>query len=162
MNNTKNYIKSIVLNFIKTLPVKIIQIFFLFFCIFISAQEEPLPTAELNELLMVKRNGRAKIEIGKLAVFPSGMIVLKKMIVENFRMRKIISNAEIETCQIKFVVDKEGSMVDVKAFGSNESFNREAERAILKIKDKWIPGELNGEKVGSRFSIPLTITYQKK
>lgn len=111
---------------------------------------------------MVEKNGRAKIESEKVAVFPSGMTVLKKMIVENFRMRKIISNAEIETCQINFVVDKEGSIVDVKASGSNESFNREAERAILKIKEKWIPGELNGEKVRCKFRIPLTISSIKK
>ncbi|WP_326988736.1 hypothetical protein [Chryseobacterium nepalense] len=141
--------------------MKIIQIFFLFFCIFISAQEEPLPTAELNELLMVKRNGRAKIEIEKPAVFPSGTTALNNRIIKNFRTRKIISNAEIETCQISFIIDKEGSMVDVKASGSNESFNREAERAILKIKDKWIPGELNGEKARYKFRIPLTITFDK-
>jgi protein TonB len=142
--------------------VKIITIFCILFCIYIPAQEQSVPTTELNELLMVEKNGRAKIESEKVAVFPLGMTVLKKMIVENFRMRKIISNAETETCQINFVVDKEGSIVDVKASGSNESFNREAERAILKIKEKWIPGELNGEKVRCRFRIPLTISSIKK
>ena len=110
---------------------------------------------------MVEKNGRAKIEIGNPAVFPSGADVLKNRIIKNFRMRKIISNAETETCQISFIIDKDGSMVDVKASGTNESFNREAERAILKIKDKWIPGELNGEKVRCRFRIPLTITFGK-
>jgi len=142
--------------------VKIIQIFFLFFCIFISAQEEPLPTVELNELLMVEKNDRAIIDIEKTAAFPHGTTALRNMIINNFRMRKIISNAEVETCQISFIIDKDGSMVDVKASGANESFNREAERAILKIKEKWIPGELNGEKVRCRFRIPLTITFGKK
>jgi protein TonB len=141
--------------------VKIITIFCFFFYIFISAQEQPLPTAELNELLMVERNGRAKIESEKPAAFPSGADALKNRIVKNFRMRKIISNAETEICQISFIIDKEGSMVDVKASGSNESFNREAERAILKIKDKWIPGELNGEKARYKFRIPLAITFDK-
>jgi hypothetical protein len=53
-------------------------------------------------------------------------------------------------------------MTEVKAYGDNESFNREAERGLLKIKDKWTPAELNGEKVRYRFRIPLTISFNQK
>jgi hypothetical protein len=41
------------------------------------------------------------------------------------------------------------------------SFNREAERALLKIKDKWIPAELNG-KSSLQIRIPLTISFNQK
>jgi len=135
-------------------------------CILLSffsfGQESVKGSAELNELLIIERNGKAKIDAEKPASFPLGTTAFKNMISENIRMRKIISSAEKESCEIIFVIDKEGSMVEVKASGSNDSFNKEAERAILKINDKWIPAEMNGEKVRYKFRIPLTIRFSKK
>jgi len=140
----------------------IITLLGLFLSFLTFAQEQQVQTTQLNELLMVEKNGITKIDAEKPAVFPLGVTVFKNRVSENFRMRKIISNAEKESCEILFIVDKEGSMVDVKASGNNESFNREAERAVSKIKDKWIPAELNGEKVRYKFRLPLTITFGKK
>jgi protein TonB len=140
----------------------IITLLGLFLSFLTFAQEQQVQTTQLNELLMVEKNGRTKIDAEKPAVFPLGVTAFKNRVSENFRMRKIISNAEKESCELLFIVDKEGSMVDVKASGSNESFNREAERAVSKIKDKWIPAELNGEKVRYKFRLPLTITFSKK
>lgn len=53
-------------------------------------------------------------------------------------------------------------MIDIKAIGSNESFNKEGIRAISKIKQKWIPAEINGQKVPYRFKIPLAVRFDKK
>lgn len=142
--------------------MKITLLLCLAFSGFLFAQEQPVATTELNELLIVEKNGRAKIDAEKPAIFPLGITALRNMIGENFRMRKISSKANQESCEITFVIDREGFMTEIKTSGNNESFNNEAERAILKIKDKWIPAEMNGEKVRYRFRIPLTITFDKK
>ena len=59
---------------------------------------------------------------------------------------------------ISFVIERDGSMTDVKVTGSNEKFNTEVKKAVRSIKEKWKPGKIKGENVRSRFRIPLTIT----
>ncbi len=142
--------------------MKIIRFLAVFFPVLIFSQEQPIQTSQLNELLIIEKNGRVKIEAEKPAIFPLGIAALRNTIAKNFRMRKVDVIADLESCSITFVINKEGFMTEVKASGSNESFNREAERAVLKIKDKWIPAELNGEKVRYRFRIPLTISFNQK
>ncbi|MDQ0592315.1 hypothetical protein QFZ37_000684 [Chryseobacterium ginsenosidimutans] len=143
--------------------MKKIGIFFcLVFCCFIFAQESIQGPTDLNELVLKGKNGRILIEAEKPAAFPLGATVFKDKIIKNFKSRKIISKAETESCEITFVIDKEGNMTDVEAFGSNESFNDEAVRAVSKITQKWIPAEMNREKVRYRFRIPLTLTFNKK
>ncbi len=142
--------------------MKIIPFLAIFFPVLIFSQEQPIQTTQLNELLITEKNGRATIDAEKPATFPLGVTVLRNKIAKNFRMRKVHSNAETESCSITFLIDKEGFVTEVKAYGDNESFNREAERALLKIKDKWTPAELNGEKVRYRFRIPLTISFNQK
>jgi hypothetical protein len=131
-------------------------------CVVFGQEESVKGSANLNELVLKEKNGKAFMDAEKPAIFPFGTNNLNSRIIKNFRMRKISSNADKESCEITFVIDKEGLMTEVKTSGSNESFNNEAEKAILKIKDRWIPAEMNGEKVRYRFRIPLTITFNNK
>jgi len=67
------------------------------------------------------------------------------------------------SCELVFIIDKTGSITDIKATGNNQSFNEEVIRSASKIKEKWIPAEINGQKVLYRIKIPLhiTVTPQK-
>jgi len=58
---------------------------------------------------------------------------------------------------ISFVIERDGSMTDLKVTGSNEKFNAEVKKAVRSIKEKWMPGKIKGETVRSRYRIPLTI-----
>jgi membrane protein involved in colicin uptake len=94
----------------------------------------------------------------KPSIFPKGTEVLRKMISDNFRMRKINSHKNI-FCEITFIVERDGTISTIKAKGNDEDFNKEAIRAVSKIKDKWIPAEINDQKVRSRCKIPLNINF---
>ncbi|WP_294286932.1 energy transducer TonB [uncultured Chryseobacterium sp.] len=142
--------------------IKLLLIFTLFFFHPALAQEKPVQTTELNELLLVERNGTVKIDAEKPAYFPLGIQIFKDEFTRYFRPQKIISASEAESCEITFIIDKEGHMTEIKAFGKNESFNQEAIRAVSKIKQKWVPAEINGEKVRYRFRLPLTVALNKK
>ena len=83
----------------------------------------------------------------------------KSLNAENFRLKKIRANSLI-TCEIKFIVEKDGTLSNITAIGENESFNKEAIRAVTKIKEKWIPATINGQAVSERFKIPLTINFE--
>ena len=97
--------------------------------------------------------------IEKEAVFSKGNAEFQRLIAENFRLKKIRANSLI-TCEIKFIVEKDGTLSNITAIGENESFNKEAIRAVTKIKEKWIPATINGQAVSERFKIPLTINFE--
>ena len=97
--------------------------------------------------------------IEKEAVFSKGNAEFQRLIAENFRLKKIRANSLI-TCEIKFIVERDGTLNNITATGENESFNKEAIRAVTKIKEKWIPATINGQAVRERFKIPLTINFE--
>lgn len=128
---------------------------------YVSGQESVKGTEELDELVLKKDSQEIYKRVEKAATFSKGIEVLQKMIGDNFRSRKVVSSSQKETCELTFIIDRDGSLTDIKASGSNESFNQEAIRAISKIKDKWIPAEINGQKVRYRFRVPLTMSFDK-
>ena len=60
---------------------------------------------------------------------------------------------------VKFIVEPDGSLSNISAKGENQSFNEEAELAVKTIQVKWIPGEANGKKIKSLYSIPIKMIY---
>ena len=77
-------------------------------------------------------------------------------------MRKVLNTGKKENCEVTFIIEKDGSLVDLKAFGSSESLNNEAITSVQKIKEKWIPAEMNGIKVREKFRFPIKIDFTKK
>lgn len=78
---------------------------------------------------------------------------------ENFDSSAVEGEGTLKTT-ISFVVERDGSVTDVKASGPNSDFNREAERAFKAIRGKWNPGKKNGENVRSRFRFPVTMNFE--
>ena len=96
----------------------------------------------------------------KPAEFPKGISEFKKMISNNAAIENIDGEGKIH-CDLYFIVEKDGSITDVKAVGENKSFNKEAINAITKIKDKWIPATVNGVPVRYKFRVPLDIIFEE-
>ena len=54
-----------------------------------------------------------------------------------------------------FVVEKDGSITDIKIMRSpHPDLSRETIR-MLKIMPRWVPGKLNGKPVRVKFSVPI-------
>ena len=93
------------------------------------------------------------------AEFPDGGVTkFRQLIADNFREKKVQGQGK-EFCELAFVIERDGSLSNIKANGTNDSFNKEAIRAISKIKTKWIPAKINGELVRYRFRIPLNLDF---
>ena len=58
-----------------------------------------------------------------------------------------------------FVIERDGSITDVKASGPNSEFNAEAVKTIKGIRKKWTPAKVNGQAVRSRYRLPLTMQF---
>ncbi len=73
--------------------------------------------------------------------------------------KKSISKAIISSV-LTFIVELDGTISDISAKGENQSFNEEIERAVKSIQTKWIPAEVKGEKVRSKYYVPVKITVE--
>jgi len=80
---------------------------------------------------------------------------IKKLISQ----KKPISKTTISSV-LTFIVELDGTISDISAKGENQSFNKEIERAVKSIQTKWIPAEVKGEKVISKYYVPIKITVE--
>ena len=82
----------------------------------------------------------------------------RKWIFRIFR-KKPISKATISSV-LTFTVEPDGTISDISAKGESQSFNEEIERAVKSIQTKWIPAEVKGGKVRSKYYVPVKITIE--
>lgn len=125
---------------------------------FTQAQEVSGVT-ELQEVDLKNYKTEAFNDVEKPAEFPKGLFIFKELFAKKFKEKKVISNGE-EKCELTFVIERDGTLTGAKAIGNNESFNNEAIRAISQMKEKWIPAEINGQRVRYRFRLPLTMKFK--
>jgi tonB family protein len=83
----------------------------------------------------------------------------KKEIQELISEKKPVPPVLLST-RLTFVVEPNGTLSNVLAKGENQSFNKEMERVALSINAKWIPAEVKGEKVRSKYYVPVKITVE--
>ncbi|MET0759438.1 MAG: energy transducer TonB [Flavobacterium sp.] len=95
----------------------------------------------------------AGIEVKPL--FPGGMDKFYKYVGNNYRAPE--EEGLKGKVYVTFVVEKDGSLTDIKVlrdigFGTGKEAIR-----VLKSSPKWVPGEQNGKKVRVLYSLPITI-----
>lgn len=76
--------------------------------------------------------------------------------IEDFKnnIRSKIGNlADSYAFTMSFVIERDGLCSDLKISGTDEEKNEKIKRAILPIKETWIPGKVNGQTVRSKYSI---------
>lgn len=94
--------------------------------------------------------------VDQQAEFAGGLEKFRNLFYNNFDNSSVKNEGILKTT-VTFVVEKDGSISDVKASGPDYDFNRESERTIKSIKGKWNPAKINGYPVRSRFRFPVTI-----
>ncbi|SMP26863.1 energy transducer TonB [Chryseobacterium profundimaris] len=88
-----------------------------------------------------------------------GLNGFRSKFINNFDSSSLEGEGTLGT-EITFVVERDGSLSQIKATGSNSDFNREAERTVKSIKIKWNPGKVNGQPVRSRFRFPVKMNFE--
>lgn len=97
--------------------------------------------------------------VDKEAEFPGGVDTFRKSVQENFDI-EAVEGEGVLTTTVTFVVERDGSITQVKAKGSNSDFNREAERVIKSIRKKWTPATKGNQNVRSYFTFPLKMRFE--
>ena len=99
-------------------------------------------------------------EVEQLAEFPGGINSFRGKVQNSFDTSVMSGDEGVVRTEITFVVERDGSITDVKANGSNKDFNGEAMRTVKSIKNKWAPAKINGKAVRYRFRLPLTMQFE--
>lgn len=97
--------------------------------------------------------------VDQAAEFPGGINSFRTKFSNSFDASSLEGEGTLKT-EVTFVVEKDGSLTQVKATGPNSDFNKEAESTIKGIRTKWTPGKVNGQPVRSRFRFPITMNFQ--
>jgi protein TonB len=72
----------------------------------------------------------------------------------------LVDQSGVVSATITFVVEKDGSISNIKITGANADFNQEAERTVKSIKTKWTPAQLKGKAVRSSFRMPISMRIE--
>lgn len=99
-------------------------------------------------------------EVEQQADFPGGINSFRNKVSDNFDSGAMEGGEGTLRTEITFVVERDGSLTQVKATGPNADFNREAERTVKSIRNKWTPAKINGQPVRYRFRLPLTMNFE--
>lgn len=93
------------------------------------------------------------------ADFKGGINAFRQKVAQNFDTGSVAQDGMISAV-ITFVVEKDGTISDLKINGSNADFNSEAERVVKSIKTKWSPAQLKGKAVRSSFRMPISMKIE--
>jgi periplasmic protein TonB len=126
------------------------------FCVFQSVQSQNTkenPSGNLDNNIY----NSAAIEVKP--EFPGGIAAFYKFIGANYKTPDVAGLKG--KLIIAFVVDKDGSLTDIKilrdiGFGTGTEAVR-----VLKLSPKWIPAEQNGQTVRCAFTLPINIETSK-
>ena len=85
---------------------------------------------------------------------------IRTVFAKKLNTKKLVGEGNIQTI-ITFVVEKDGSITNMKSKGSNSVFNEEAQKTMESIlkKEKWNPAKINNKEVRSQYSIPIRMVF---
>jgi protein TonB len=126
---------------------KIITLLLLFNSLFLFSQNNE----KQNENLIYDSNA-----INVKPEFPEGLENLNTFLIKTGIKAKTKKEEKTETKMFAmFVVEKDGSLSDVKVLGKVESVKAEELKKVLMDLPKWIPGKQNGTIVRVLYVLPL-------
>lgn len=105
---------------------------------------------------MVKDNSETSVDPDMPATFPGGEFKMVEYLRDNLKYPESAKKKGIEgKVYIQFVVEKDGSIADVKVMrGVCEELDAEAVR-VIKAMPKWKPGEQEGKPVRTTMMLPI-------
>ena len=100
--------------------------------------------------------------VEEMPSFPGGMGALMSWLSQNIKYPvEAAENGVQGRVLIQFVVEKDGSISDVKVIQSvDPSLDKEAAR-VVSAMPKWTPGKQNGSAVRVKYTVPVTFKLQQ-
>ena len=128
-----------------------------------ETKEEVIIAAPIEEVKEEEEEEQVVfVVVETMPEFPGGQQALFKYLSENVKYPVIAQENGIQgrvICQ--FVVNKDGSIVDVEVVrsGGDASLDKEAVR-VIKSMPKWNPGKQRGKAVRVKYTVPVNFKLQ--
>lgn len=106
------------------------------------------------------QNRQYSTAIDKKANYPGGIDALRNEVAQLFYAEGVYSETDQVKTSVDFIVEKDGSISNVKAVGDNFTFNRQAEIALYSVHEKFSPAYYNGNPVRYQFKLPLALNFE--
>ncbi len=99
--------------------------------------------------------------VEQMPSFPGGPQALFEYLSKNIKYPAVAEENGVQgRVIVTFVVERDGSITDVKVIKSvDPSLDKEASR-VVKGMPHWIPGKQNGSAVRVKYTVPVTFTLQ--
>ena len=117
-----------------------------------EAVAQPEPKPETQKVFDV---------VEQMPSFPGGPQALMQWLSENVRYPVVAQENGVQgRVVVSFVVERDGSITDVKVVRSvDPSLDKEAAR-VVKSMPRWIPGKQNGQAVRVKYNVPVAFRLQ--
>ena len=118
--------------------------------------------ADLNKMVVGEDSTSAPYSVvEQMPEFPGGEAALRKYLSNSVKYPRIATENGVQgKVYVNFVVDKSGSISNVKVVrGVDSALDNEAVR-VIKAMPKWIPGKQNGETVRVSYTVPINFVLQ--
>ncbi|MBW8361969.1 MAG: energy transducer TonB [Kaistella sp.] len=99
-------------------------------------------------------------KVDQSSQFPGGLNAFRQKFQDNFDSSAMDGGEGSIKGEINFVVERDGSITDIKVNGSNSDFNAEAIRTVKSIRTKWVPAKINGQAVRQRYRFPVAMNFE--
>ncbi|WP_185117049.1 energy transducer TonB [Chryseobacterium sp. T16E-39] len=99
-------------------------------------------------------------DVDQTAEFPGGVNAFRNKVSSAFDESVMKGDEGAVKTEVTFIVEKDGSISDVKATGKNQDFNNEAVRTVKTIKAKWSPAKISSIPVRYLYRLPLTMNFE--
>ncbi len=101
---------------------------------------------------------RKTVELDRLPEYPGGMKKFYEYVGNSIEKSKFDDNAGSVSVIMGFVIERDGTMSDIKVLrGSDKNLEKEAIRVLKSLRIKWAPGVLDGEKVRTQYTLPIKV-----
>ncbi|HEY6144591.1 MAG TPA: energy transducer TonB [Flavobacterium sp.] len=98
--------------------------------------------------------------LDKMPEFPGGLDQFYKYVGNNFEKPEIEATGVIKI-YVYFVIEKDGSMTDIKVIKDpGYGLGKEAIRVLKSLKAKWTPGMMNSKAVRTAYNLPISVRME--
>ena len=107
----------------------------------------------------VDKSKRVYEVVEEMPEFPGGSHALSNYLYNNVKYPIMAQQNKVQgrvTCE--FVITNEGKVINVRISESRDPYLDAEAKRVIAAMPKWIPGRHHGERVNTRYSVPVTFT----
>ncbi len=109
--------------------------------------------------ISVDKSKRVYEVVDEMPEFPGGSHALSNYLYNNVKYPIMAQQNNVQgrvTCE--FVITNEGKVINVRISESRDPYLDAEAKRVIAAMPKWIPGRHHGERVNTRYSVPVTFT----